>query len=202
MKPHRIMKSIPTLVVLATLSSLFPLAAKEEPAKPDGFEEGMRQAFVAYKKGDHEAVTAKLRELLKLMEEKGAAEVGKLLPDLVDGWKGESLKRDDFGALGGGISMSRTYVSGERRIVVKVIKDSPVVKQLLPLIGNEDLLRLGNRKTHRISGGTAIMEGEHKLQMVLDERIYLELAGDEATGEKELVGFARKLDLGGLAKMK
>ncbi|MES2660124.1 MAG: hypothetical protein V4689_15990 [Verrucomicrobiota bacterium] len=169
-------------------------------AKADPFEDGMRQAFTDYKKGDNEAVTAKLRELLKIMDEKGAAKVGGLLPDTVEAWKGETVKREEVP--GGGISMSRVYVSGENRVAVKVVKDSPLVAQLLPLLANDDLIKMTNRRTHRISGETAIMEGEHKLQIVLDERIYVEFVGGEATGETELVAFATKIDLSKMAKLK
>jgi hypothetical protein len=196
------MKTLLKPIAFAVISSLLPVTAKDEPKKIEGFEEGMRQAFADYKKGDNEAVTAKLRELLKLMEEQGAAKVGTVLPDAVDAWKGESLKKDDIAALGGGVSLSRIYVSGEHRITAKVVKDSPMVTQLLPLFANEDLIRMTNRKTHHIGGETAIMEGENKLQIVVDGRIFVELEGDKATGETELVAFARKLDLAALAKMK
>ena len=189
-------------IVVAILATVVPLVAKDEPKKVEDFEEGMRQVFADYKKGDNDAVTAKLRELLKLMEEKGAAKVSSLLPDKVNAWTGESLKRDDLTSVGGGVSISRVYISGARRIEVKVMKDSPLLAQLLPLFANEDLIRMSNRKTHRISGETAVMEGEHKLQIVVGGKIYVELAGDPGTGETELVAFARKLDLDALAKLK
>jgi hypothetical protein len=104
--------------------------------------------------------------------------------------------------VGGGISISRAYTLGKREITAKVIKDSPLVKQLIPLIANEDLLRLTNRKTYRISGETAVMEGARKLQLVVDGRILVELVGNEEVEEKDLVALARKLDLAALAKMK
>ncbi len=196
------MKTILKPIAFAIVSSLLPVTAKDEPKKIEAFEEGMRQAFADYKKGDNEAVTSKLRELLKLMEAQGAAKVGTVLPDAVDAWKGETLKMDDTGALGGGVSLSRVYVSGEHRLTVKVVKDSPVVTELLPLFANEELIRMTNRKTHQISGNTGIMEGANKLQIVVDGRIYVELEGDPTTGETELVAFARKLDLASLAKIK
>ena len=196
------MKPILKPIAIAVISSLLPLAAKDEPKKIEGFEEGMRQAFADYKKGDSEAVAAKLRELLKLMEQQGALKMGIVLPDAVGAWKGESLKTDDIGALGGGVSLSRVYVSGEHRITAKVVKDSPMVTQLLPLFANEELIRMTNRKTHKIAGETGIMEGENKLQIVVDGRILVELEGDAGTGETGLVAFAGKLDLAALAKIK
>lgn len=192
------------LIVTAALSA-FPLAAPAaEPAKKpvDPFEEGMREAFVAYKKADYEATTAKLRELLKMMEAKGAEKVGELLPASIEDWKGGELKNEDMTAFGGGTAISRKYEKGKQEVTVKVIKDSPLVKQFIPLLANEELLRLANRKTHSVSGETGVMDGEHKLQLVVDKRILVECTGDDTSGEKELLGIARKLDLNALAKMK
>jgi hypothetical protein len=195
------MKFLHRLLAIVTLS-LPVLAAREPAGKPDLFESGLRQVMDDYRKGDHAAVTEKLRVLLKMMEEKGAAKVGELLPETLAEWKGGSLKQDDLGVVGGGISISRAYTLGKREITAKVIKDSPLVKQLIPLIANEDLLRLTNRKTYRISGETAVMEGARKLQLVVDGRILVELVGNEEVEEKDLVALARKLDLAALAKMK
>jgi len=195
------MKPILQLLVVS-ISCMLPLSGQEPAKTADPFEDGMRQAFAAYKKGDNEAVTAKLRELLKLMEEKGAAKLGGLLPDMLGTWKGESIKRDDMGVIGGGVSMARTYVSGEQQITIKVVKDSPLVNQMLPLLLNEDLIRMTNRKTHRISGEMGIMEGENKLQIIVDQRIYLELLGNAGVKESDLVALAGKLDLKAMAKLK
>ena len=196
------MNPILKVLVLAAISCFQPLLAQGQPKPGDPFEEGMRQAFADYKKGDHEAVTVKLRELLKLMEGKAVQKVGLLLPDAIDAWKGESLEIDESGSVGGGFSLSRSYTSAERRITVRLVKDSPFIRDLLPLFANEELIRMTNRKTHQIAGETGIMEGENKLQIVVDERIYVELEGDKATGETDLVAFAGKLNLAALAKVK
>lgn len=194
---------LPVVVFLALPLRLVAAPPEKKAAGPDAFEAGMRQAMTDYKKGDHEAVTAKLRELLKLMEEKGAAKVGEVLPEFLENWEGESLKRDDLSAVGGGICLSRLYKTSEgRSLTAKVIKDSPLTKLLMATLANEDLLRASNRKVHRVSGEPAVMEGEHKLQLVVDGRIYVEVAGDEETGEQQLIAFARKLDLQALKGMK
>jgi hypothetical protein len=194
------MKTILSLLAVAAVA--VPAAVSADAKKPDMFENGLRQVMDDYRKGDHEAVTEKLRILLKMMEEKAAAKVGEVLPEELDGWKGESLKQDDLGFLGGGVSISRVYSSGKKKATVKVIKDAPVVKQLIPLIGNEDLMKLANRKTYRISGETAAMEGSKKLQMVVDGRILLELLAEGEAEESDLVALARKVDVNALKKMK
>lgn len=196
------MKTTLRILAAAAACSVALVSAKDEPKKPDLFESGLRQVMDDYRKGDDAAVTEKLRILLKMMEEKGAEKVGETLPEKIEGWKGESLKREDLTVVGGGISISRTYISGKKEINAKVIKDSPLVKQLIPLIANEDLLKLTNRKTYRISGETAVMEGERKLQLVADGRILVELVANEEADEKDLVALVRRLDLNALAKMK
>ena len=196
------MKTTLRILAAAAACSVTLVSAKDVPKKPDLFESGLRQVMDDYKKGDDAAVTEKLRILLKMMEEKGAEKVGETLPEKIEGWKGESLKREDLTVVGGGISISRTYISGKKEISAKVIKDSPLVKQLIPLIANEDLLKLTNRKTYRISGETAVMEGDRKLQLVADGRILVELVGNAEADEKDLVALVRKLDLNALAKMK
>ena len=195
------MKTLLPILAIAALT-VPAVSAKEDPKKPDLFESGLRQVMEDYRKGDDEAVVEKLRVLLKMMEEKGAKKVGDLLPENIEAWKGDSLKQDDLAALGGGVSMSRVYASGKKQVTVKVVKDSPLVKQLIPLISNEDLLKLANRKTYTISGETGAMEGDKKLQLVVDKRILVELVANAEADEKDLVAIARKLDLNALAKMK
>lgn len=198
------MKSLPILAIVAAASFALPASAQDPKKKivDAAFDEGMRSAFADYKKGDTEAVTAKLRELVKLLEESGAEKVGELLPETIDFWKGGDLKRDDIGAVGGGISISRSYTASNREVTVKVVKDSPLAKQIIPLLGNSDLVRLSGRKTHRIGGQTAVMDGESKLQMVVDGRILVEVAGNEQATEKDLLMIAKALDLKALEKMK
>ena len=195
-----IMKPTLTLFAALVLSASPFVDAVEKDSDP--FEKGMRQAFSDYKKGDDAAVTEQLRELLKMLEERGAEKVGEILPREVGEWRGELVKREDLSVVGGGISISRVYSSGNKSIMVKVMKDSPLVKQLLPLILNEELVRMSNRKTYRISGETAIMDGEDKLQMVVDDRIFVELSVNSEAHEKDLVALVRKLDLNALAKIK
>jgi len=195
------MKTLLPILAVAVLS-VPAVSAKEDPKKPDLFENGLRQVMEDYRKGDDEAVIEKLRILTKMMEEKGAKKVGDLLPDAIDSWKGETLRQEDLAVLGGGVSMSRVYKSVKKEVAVKVIKDSPLVKQLIPLIGNEELMKLANRKTYSISGETAVMEGDKKLQLVVDKRILVELVANAEAEEKDLVTIARKLDLNALAKMK
>lgn len=175
--------------------------ATAQQAKTDAMSTGLRDAYNLHQKGDNEALTAKLRELIKLAEEAGAKKLASRLPDAIGEWKGEEIKPEDLTLLGGGTSLSRTYKSGEKKISVKVVKDSPLAKQIAPLLKNEEFLAISGRKTERISGRTAVYEGDRKLQMIIGDDLYLEVAGNEPCDAKDVAGLARKLDIRSLERL-
>ncbi|BCX48791.1 conserved hypothetical protein [Haloferula helveola] len=187
-------------LILLTLAVLAPFSAADE--KRDPVEDTLREAWAEYKTGNYDVTREKLAEVMKMLEEKDAEKIEELLPKELDGWEGETLQRDDLGAVGGGLSISRLYEDDKKKVTVKVVKNSPLMKTLIPLLANEQLIELSGRKTHRISGETAVMDGPKKLQMVLDGRIYVELAGSGEAEEKDIVSLARKLDLRALEKIK
>jgi len=190
------------IIALSCSLLSFPMmSSAAEDLKPDEVELALREVYKSYKAGEDKQALEATREVVKLLEVKVADKVGEQLPEKVGDWKGESFRKDDLALLGGGISISRTYVLEDAKVTVKVMKDVPALKGVIAMLGNEELLKLGNRKTIWISGQTAVMDGENKLQFVLDGRIYLELMGNAKAGEKELIAFARKLDLREIAKL-
>jgi hypothetical protein len=188
----------PALLAILPLLVL-PLTAAEE--KKDAFEIAFREAWELHKAGKEEEVAEKLRELLQMVEKREADQVVETLPSQLEYWKGGEVKREDLAVMGGGIAISRTYATGKRKVEVKVIKDSPLMQKLAPLIANPQLLALGGRKTHKIAGKTAVMEGDKKLQMILSDRIYLELNAIGEATEKDMLDVARRLDLRALAEI-
>ena len=190
------------LPILLGIGLSLPCHAQPATGPADPVADGLREAFRLHQKGDAEALAAKLRELVKLVEDKGAAKVAVLLPDKLGDWKAGELRREDMAILGGGISLVRQYQSGEKSVNVKVVKDSPLAKQFIPILMNEDLMKASGRKSQRISWATGYMEGERKLQMVLEGTVYLELAGNDKTSANDVVELARKLDLRALGKLK
>ena len=191
------MKLILALGIVVWISGNVVAEEKTE----DEIEMGLRNVFTVYKKGDKKEALERMRALVKLMEANSADAVAELLPEEVGDWKGETMKKEDLTIAGGGVSISRVYVDGEKNVTVKVIKDAPVIKPIIAMLGNKELLALSGRKTSRISGELAVMEGERKLQMVLDERIFVELEGNAASDERDLVSLARKLDLRAISKL-
>ena len=183
----------PLLSILALL--ITSTSAQAEEKKKDSIEQGLREAFSAYQKGDLENVTLKLKEILKAIDEKQAAQVGAVLPDQIEEWKASPLKRENLVAVGGGISMKRTYTLKEKSITAKVVKDSPLVDELLKILSNRSVLKHTGKRVHTIAGEAALVDSERKLLIGIDGEILLELEGDNDCETKDIVAFARKLDL-------
>ena len=162
---------------------------------------GLREAYKLNEKNDHQALAAKLRELLKQVEQAGAKKLAGHLPEQLGEWKGAELKPEDLTLAGGGISLSRTYANGEKKITVKAVKDSPVAGKFLPLLQNEQLIAASGRKTERVDGKLGVYENERKLQMAISDTVYLEVAGNEKCGTNDIASLARKLDLRALAQL-
>ena len=192
------MKSCLTLiVVLATSSALF-----SAPPKKDPIEKGLLEAYQLYQKKNYGQTSDKLRQLLTLLEAKNEKRAGVVLPAKVKSWQGGDLTRESLEALGGGLSVKRHYSFKKKHISVKLVKDSPLADKIMKLISNDALVQLSQRKTHTISGVRAVMDGEHKLQMVINDEILLEVTGNSETTSQEIVTFTRSLDIDLMKKMK
>ncbi|WP_435896107.1 hypothetical protein [Oceaniferula spumae] len=192
------MKKLLTLILSAAVIGL----VHADPLKKDPVEKGLREAYDLYKKRNYGEVSDKLRELLKLLDEKNQKRAEVVLPEEVESWKGGDLVRENLDALGGGLSVKRHYKNERKNISVKLIKDSPIADNIMKLLTNDDLVALSKRKTHTVSGIRAVMENPRKLQMVIGDEILLEVVGDKDTDEQDVVGFTRKLDINLMKKMK
>ncbi|MCP5536827.1 MAG: hypothetical protein H7A51_11435 [Akkermansiaceae bacterium] len=189
--------------LILPLIAIFSLGVAEAaPNKKDPIEQGLRDAYDEYKKKNYGQVSDKLRELIKLLEEKNEKRAEVVLPEKVKDWQGGDLVREDLEVLGGGLSVKRHYQSGRKNIMVKLVKDSPLADKIMKLLTNDALVQLSKRKTHTINGVRAVMENERKLQMVIGDEILLEVVGDKDTTELDVVGFTRKLDISLMKKMK
>lgn len=187
--------------ILGFLILSLPLTAQSREKKKDPIEQGLRAAFSAYQKEDLDAVAEKLQAILKLIDEKKAALVGEVLPDKVEDWKADELEREDLSALGGGISVKRTYTFEEKSITAKVVKDSPMVDQWLKVLSNRDALKFTGKKVHTIDGEAALVDSERKILIGIEGEVLLELEGDNDCEAKDILAFARKLDLKVMKKL-
>ena len=189
-------------LLAGALATFLAVAGAVAAPKGDEVESGLRDAYKLYQERKYGEVSDKLREILKLLEEKNVERVEVVLPKKVSDWEGGELTRENLELFGGGVAMKRTYFWGVKSVTIKLTKDSPLVDKLLPLLQNEQLIEISGRKVHTISGEKAVMENERKLQMVIDGEILLEATGNAKTKETDVVGLTRKLDVRLMKKMK
>jgi hypothetical protein len=99
------------------------------PAGSVAADEGGNLFKDAWKKcqdPDYGEVTGKLRDLIKLLEDKTARRAEMAIPERVADWSGGDLKRESCAFMEGGVSVQRAYRKGAKEISVKLLKDSPV----------------------------------------------------------------------------
>ena len=189
-----------TALTLLIFSLSFSLAIAE-PLKKDPVEKGFKDAFEEYQKENYSTTVEKLREMIKLLEEKNVQRVGEVLPEKIDDWHGTDLKREDLSALGGGVSVKRVYNDKSKSITVKLVKDSPLIDKWIGMLSNRDLLQASGKKVHNISGEAALVDKPLKVLMAIDEEILVEIKGDNDCSTKDLIALTRKLDLRKMKKM-
>lgn len=187
------------ITVIAIL--LFPVATLADDKKKDPIEQGLRDAFSLYQKENYSAVSEKLKAVLKLLDERKAERVGKVLPDEVEDWKADELQREDLSKVGGGVSVKRSYTLDEKTITAKLVKDSPLVDQWIKMLANKDLLKLSGKKVHTIDGESALVDSERKILVAIEGEVLLELEGDNDCDSRDILAFARKLDLKTMKKL-
>ena len=193
------MKTIPTLTLLV-FGLGFSLAFAK-PLKKDPVEKAFNEAYAEYQKENYSNTSDKLRELIKLLEEKNVQRIGEVLPEKIDDWHGTDLNREDLDALGGGVSIKRVYNDKNKSITVKLIKDSPLIDKWIGMLSNRDLLNASGKKVYNISGEAALVDKPLKVLMAIDEEILLEVKGDNDCSTKDLIALTRKLDLRKMKKM-
>jgi hypothetical protein len=91
--------------------------------------------------------------------------------------------------------VKRTYTREEKSITAKVVKDSPVVDKWLKILSNRDALKFTGKKVHTIDGEAALVDSERKILIGIEGEVLLELEGDNDCEAKDILAFARKLDL-------
>ena len=178
------MKRILILSLVVTLAG---------PAAADEVTDLFRKAYKQYTAGELGEMTATLREITRLTDDRKELHLAKALPNRVGEYLGLPAKSEDPLPFGGGVSLERSYVHGPKMITVKVVQDSPLADAVMKLLTNDDLVAWSGVKVHTIDGQQAIMDGERRLRIAVEGRTYLEVTGNAAVRESEVVSFTRKL---------
>ena len=111
------------------------------------------------------------------------------------------LVREDLSSVGGGVSVKRTYTLESKSITAKLIKDSPLIEKWLKVLANREALKFTGKKVHTIDGEAALVDNERKILISIEGKLLLELEGDNDCEAKDILAFARELDLKQMKKL-
>jgi hypothetical protein len=191
--------------LLGTSIAVAQLPPKESHYK-DPVTDLLRSAMQKYLKGDLSGTSTDLEQAKKLVDERRADKAVTLFPT-VEGWTSRKVEKQDDGLFGGGAQLQRTYdnnVKKEQRIKAEITMDSPLLKQLEPLLTNPIISKASGYETKKVQGKDALLKktGEGaELQVWVGSGVLFKLTGSDMP-ENDLVTFAKNFDFDEIEKLK
>ena len=183
-------------ILLATAVVTLLAAA---PTRADDIANAMTEAQRAYQAGRIQAAQTALQEAMQLLAQRAAAGLAAALPDALPGWTAEEATSNSAGAAGlfGGSMALRSYRNAQGQTVeIQVMSDNPMIAQLGAVMASPMLAGAMGRLV-RIGDQRAIQGNDGNVQMLVDNRILVQVQGD-APAEARLA-YARAINFGRLA---
>jgi hypothetical protein len=183
-------------ILLAATAALLSVTA---PARADDIANAITEAQRAYQANQFQAAQTALQEALQLLSQRAAAGLAAALPDALPGWTAEEATSNATGVAGlfGGSSASRTYRNAQGQSVeIQVMSDNPMIAQLGPILANPMLAGAMGRLV-RIGEQRAIQGSDGNVQMLVDNRILVQVQGD--AGAEAKLAYARAINVARLS---
>ncbi|HWT11055.1 MAG TPA: hypothetical protein VN329_17920 [Roseomonas sp.] len=178
--------------LLAT--AVMAVLAATAPARADEVSDAIAEAQRAYQSGQVQAAQTALQEALQLIAQRAAAGLAAALPDALPGWTAEEPTSSAAGAgLFGGATASRSFRSAQGQTVeIQVMSDNPLIAQLGPILANPMMAGAMGRLV-RIGDQRAIQGNDGNIQMLVDNRILVQVQGDAPVDAK--LAYARAINV-------
>ena len=179
--------------LLVTAALMAAMAAS--PARADEISDAIAEAQRAYQGGQVQAAQTALQEALQLLSQRAAAGLAAALPNPLPGWTAEEANTNAAGGVGlfGGSTATRTYRNArEQSVEIQVVSDNPMVAQLAAILANPMLAGAMGRLV-RVGEQRAIQSNDGDIQMLVDNRILVQVQGD-APAEAKLA-YARAINV-------
>ena len=184
---------------ILTTAALIAMAVAA-PARADEISDAIGEAQRAYQGGQFQAAQTALQEALQLLQQRGAAGLAAALPDALPGWTAEEATSSAAGAAGlfGGSTASRSYSNAQGQTVeIQVMSDNPLIAQLGPILANPMLAGAMGRIV-RVGDQRAIQGNDGNIQMLVDNRILVQVQGDAPVEAK--LAYARAINVARLSQ--
>ena len=180
-----------SLLLAATLMAGFAVAA---PARADEVTDAIAEAQRAYQAGQIAQAQTALQEALQLMAQRAAAGLARALPDALPGWTADEATSSAAGAgMFGGAQATRSFSNAQGQTVeIQVMSDNPLIAQIGPILANPMLAGAMGRLV-RIGDLRAIQGNDGNIQMLVDNRILVQVQGDAPVEAK--LAYARAINI-------
>ncbi|MEO3473979.1 hypothetical protein AAFN86_19070 [Roseomonas sp. CAU 1739] len=176
------------------LAAVLTTALAAAPARADDVSDAIAEAQRTYQAGQVQAAQTALQEALQLIAQRAAARLAAALPEALPGWTAEEATSNAGGAgMFGGATATRSFRNAQGQTVeIQVMSDNPLIAQLGPILANPMLAGAMGRLV-RIGEQRAIQGNDGNVQMLVDNRILVQVNGD-APAEAKLA-YARAINV-------
>ncbi|MBR0672564.1 hypothetical protein [Neoroseomonas soli] len=184
-----------SILLAATLITAMAAA----PARADDVSDAIAAAQRAYQGGKVQDAQTALQEALQLLAQRAAAALAAALPNALPGWTAEEATSNTSGMTGlfGGSTASRSYRNAQDQMVeIQVMSDNPLIAQLAAVMANPMLAGAMGRLV-RIGEQRAIQSNDGNIQMLVDNRILVQVQGDAPPEAK--MAYARAINVARLS---
>ena len=181
------------------LAATLVTAMAAGPARADEVSDAIASAQRAYQGGQVQEAQTALQEALQLLAQRAAAGLAAALPNALPGWTAEEATSNATGMAGlfGGSAASRTYRNAQDQSVeIQVMSDNPMIAQLAAVMGNPMLAGAMGRLV-RVGDQRAIQSNDGNIQMLVDNRILVQVQGDAPAEAK--MAYARAINVARLS---
>jgi len=186
----RLSAIIATAAMVSCITLMTP-----QPAQADEIEDAIQAALTAYQDGDINLAKEELDFASQLMSQAKAAGLADFLPAPLDGWERSDAETEAVGAamMGGGLSASASYSSGNKRVQIQFLADNPMVSAMAGMFSSTATMgAMGTVK--RINRQKVILTNDGELQALVNNRILVQIQGDAPPEDMEAYFAAIDMD--------
>lgn len=190
------------LVLAAVLLATTALAQDRPPPAEDPLPL-IQEAETAWQAGEIAHARRALEQATRSVAAKHIQALFGFLPAAFDGWTASDSEAADGSlvALGGGITLDRTYSNDATDVRIEILADSDIVEQMAEMYADLPSLAAMGMATETIGGETAIVEpGGEKYLFLIDKRTMVTVSGSAPADVRK--SYAENINFAGLKALK
>lgn len=174
-------------------------AAPASRAYADDVEASLQAALEAYRAGDIATAREETAFATTLLDQIKAGDLGKFLPEALDGWTREEGEAQGMSAamFGGGLVSQATYSKDGRTVEITLAADGPMVTAMGSMFGNPMALSAMGTVS-RIGKHKAVTTSDGEVRALIDRRVLVTVSGDADPADK--TAYFEAIDLDALAE--